>query len=143
MIATTFVQLFKDCGAAQDACDQSPGIDFVAQSIQYGAYSALNRATKTPKLYFRDTGLACYLTKYPTAETAMNGTIESVKCTVYLTLSIYELIYKITFLFYLPLNNHFRFHNRFVDSIRILTACLRHVRASATTAAYKSGNSFD
>lgn len=35
--------------------------------------SALTRATKTPKIYFRDTGLVCFLTKYPSAETAMNG----------------------------------------------------------------------
>ncbi len=30
--------------------------------------SALKRATKTPKLYFRDTGLACYLTRWVTAD---------------------------------------------------------------------------
>lgn len=30
--------------------------------------SALNRAIKTPKLYFRDTGLACYLTRWLTAD---------------------------------------------------------------------------
>lgn len=35
--------------------------------------SALRRAIKTPKLYFRDTGLVCFLTKYPSPETAMNG----------------------------------------------------------------------
>ena len=35
--------------------------------------SALNRAIKTPKLYFRETGLVCYLTRYPNYETAMNG----------------------------------------------------------------------
>ena len=35
--------------------------------------SALSRAIKTPKLYFRDTGLVCYLTKYLTPELAMNG----------------------------------------------------------------------
>lgn len=38
---------------------------------------ALKRAIKTPKLYFRDTGLACYLTRWLTADTlaygAMNG----------------------------------------------------------------------
>ncbi len=28
---------------------------------------------KTPKLYFYDTGLVCYLTKWSSAETAMNG----------------------------------------------------------------------
>lgn len=37
--------------------------------------SALTRAIKTPKMYFRDTGLVCFLTKYQTAETAMNGAL--------------------------------------------------------------------
>lgn len=41
--------------------------------------SALKRAIKTPKLYFRDTGLVCYLTKWMTPETlkagAKNGNI--------------------------------------------------------------------
>ena len=35
--------------------------------------SALNRAIKTPKLYFRDTGLCCYLTRWLTPETLKNG----------------------------------------------------------------------
>ena len=39
--------------------------------------SVLHRAIKTPKIYFRDTGLAAYLTRWLTAETlamgAMNG----------------------------------------------------------------------
>lgn len=35
--------------------------------------SVLNRAIKTPKLYFRDTGLACYLTRWLTPETLANG----------------------------------------------------------------------
>ena len=35
--------------------------------------SALKRAIKTPKLYFRDTGLCCYLTRWLTAETLKNG----------------------------------------------------------------------
>ena len=30
--------------------------------------SALNRAIRTPKIYFRDTGLACYLTRWLTAD---------------------------------------------------------------------------
>ena len=41
------------------------GIVFLLQP--YNA-SALNRAIKTPKLYFRDTGLACYLTRWLTAD---------------------------------------------------------------------------
>lgn len=41
--------------------------------LQPFSNSALKRAIKTPKLYFRDTGLVCFLTKYQTADTAMNG----------------------------------------------------------------------
>jgi predicted AAA+ superfamily ATPase len=35
--------------------------------------SVLNRAIKTPKLYFRDTGLCSYLTRWLTPETLKNG----------------------------------------------------------------------
>lgn len=35
--------------------------------------NALNRAIKTPKLYFRDTGLCSYLTRWLTPETLKNG----------------------------------------------------------------------
>lgn len=35
--------------------------------------SALNRANRTPKLYFRDTGLCCYLTRWLTPDTLKNG----------------------------------------------------------------------
>lgn len=35
--------------------------------------SALARAVKTPKIYFRDTGLCCYLTRWLTPETLKNG----------------------------------------------------------------------
>ena len=35
--------------------------------------SVLNRAVKTPKVYFRDTGLAAYLTRWLTPETLANG----------------------------------------------------------------------
>ncbi len=35
--------------------------------------SALSRAIKTPKLYFRDTGLCCYLTRWLTPDTLKNG----------------------------------------------------------------------
>jgi predicted AAA+ superfamily ATPase len=41
------------------------GIVFLLQP--YSA-SALNRAIKAPKIYFRDTGLACYLTRWLTAD---------------------------------------------------------------------------
>lgn len=35
--------------------------------------SVLSRAIKSPKLYFRDTGLACYLTRWLTPDTLKNG----------------------------------------------------------------------
>lgn len=35
--------------------------------------SALKRAIRSPKLYFRDTGLCCYLTRWLTPETLKNG----------------------------------------------------------------------
>lgn len=37
--------------------------------------SVLNRAIKTPKIYFRDTGLACYLTRWLTAEALKNSAV--------------------------------------------------------------------
>lgn len=37
--------------------------------LQPYSASALSRAIKTPKIYFRDTGLACYLTRWLTPET--------------------------------------------------------------------------
>ena len=49
---------------------EASGIIYILQPF---SNSALNRAIKTPKVYFRDTGLVCYLTRYPTPETAMNG----------------------------------------------------------------------
>ncbi len=35
--------------------------------------NVLKRTIKTPKLYFYDTGLVCYLTKWSSAQTVMNG----------------------------------------------------------------------
>ncbi len=49
---------------------EASGIIYILQPF---SNSALTRAIKTPKLYFRDTGLVCYLTKYLTAANAMNG----------------------------------------------------------------------
>lgn len=48
------------------------GIVYILQP--YSA-NALNRAIKTPKLYFRDTGLACYLTKWLTADALKNSAV--------------------------------------------------------------------
>ncbi|MDD3367676.1 MAG: ATP-binding protein [Lachnospiraceae bacterium] len=49
---------------------EASGIVYIMQPY---TNSALHRVIKTPKIYFRDTGLVCFLTKYQTAETAMNG----------------------------------------------------------------------
>ena len=49
---------------------ETSGILYLLQPF---SNSALTRAIKTPKLYFCGTGLACYLMRYPTPETAMNG----------------------------------------------------------------------
>lgn len=48
------------------------GIVYILQP--YSA-SALNRAIRTPKIYFRDTGLACYLTKWLTADALKNSAV--------------------------------------------------------------------
>ena len=48
------------------------GIVYILQP--YSA-NALNRAIKTPKIYFRDTGLACYLTRWLTAEALKNSAV--------------------------------------------------------------------
>lgn len=51
--------------------------------------SALNRAIKSPKLYFRDTGLVCFLTRWLTPETARNGNMSGA---LYETFVVNELI---------------------------------------------------
>ena len=51
--------------------------------------SSLNRAIKSPKLYFRDTGLVCYLTRWLTPETARNGNMSGA---LYETFVVNELI---------------------------------------------------
>ena len=48
------------------------GIVYILQP--YSA-SALNRAIRTPKIYFRDTGLACYLTRWLTADALKNSAV--------------------------------------------------------------------
>lgn len=49
---------------------EASGLIYILQPF---SNSALRRAIKTPKFYFRDTGLVCFLTKYQSPETAMNG----------------------------------------------------------------------
>lgn len=48
------------------------GIIYLLQP--YGA-GALSRAIKSPKIYFRDTGLACYLTRWLTADALKNSAV--------------------------------------------------------------------
>ena len=48
------------------------GIVYILQPYSAGA---LSRAIKTPKLYFRDTGLACYLTRWLTADALKNSAV--------------------------------------------------------------------
>ena len=48
------------------------GIVYILQP--YSA-SALNRAIRTPKIYFRDTGLACFLTRWLTADALKNSAV--------------------------------------------------------------------
>ena len=48
------------------------GIVFLLQPY---SSNALNRAIKTPKLYFRDTGLACFLTRWLTADAMKNSAV--------------------------------------------------------------------
>ena len=48
------------------------GIVYILQPY---STSVLNRAIKTPKIYFRDTGLACYLTRWLTAEALKNSAV--------------------------------------------------------------------
>ncbi len=48
------------------------GIVYILQPY---SSSALNRAIKTPKIYFRDTGLACYLTRWLTADALKNSAV--------------------------------------------------------------------
>ena len=48
------------------------GIIYILQPYSAGA---LNRAIRTPKIYFRDTGLACYLTRWLTPEALKNSAV--------------------------------------------------------------------
>lgn len=49
---------------------EASGIVYILETF---ANSALKRVIKTPKMYFRDTGLAAYLTRWLTPETLANG----------------------------------------------------------------------
>ena len=43
--------------------------------LQPYSANALNRAIRTPKIYFRDTGLACFLTRWLTADALKNSAV--------------------------------------------------------------------
>ena len=47
----------------------------IIYTLQPYSSRALTRAIKTPKIYFRDTGLVCYLTKWLTAEALKNSAV--------------------------------------------------------------------
>ncbi len=49
---------------------EASGIIYILEPF---SNSALNRIVKTPKMYFRDTGLVAYLTRWLTPETLANG----------------------------------------------------------------------
>lgn len=50
--------------------------------------NVLKRTIKTPKLYFYDTGLVCYLTKWSSPETAMNGAMSGALLETYVVSEI-------------------------------------------------------
>lgn len=65
--------------------------------------NVLKRTVKTPKLYFYDTGLVCYLTKWSSSETAMNGAMSGALLENYTVSEIqksYQNVGKETFLYY-------------------------------------------
>ena len=68
--------LARDVGISQPTADRWLSI-LLASNIVYLLKPYFNnitkRAVKTPKLYFLDTGLAAYLTRWNTAETLKNG----------------------------------------------------------------------
>ena len=60
-------------------CGQMVNVAEIARDLHPYSNNLLKRLVKTPKIYFYDTGLVCYLTKWSSAETlesgAMNGAI--------------------------------------------------------------------
>ena len=65
--------------------------------------NVLKRTIKTPKLYFYDTGLVCYLTKWSSAETTMNGAMNGALLENYVVSEIqksYQNVGKEAYLYY-------------------------------------------
>ncbi len=66
----------KDIGISNDTVKRWISIlqtSRIIYLLQPYANSHLKRAIKTPKIFFMDTGLAAYLTRWPTPETMANG----------------------------------------------------------------------
>lgn len=65
-------EIGKDMGTVKNWISilEASGIVYILEPY---TPSVLKRAIKTPKLYFRDTGLAAYLTRWLTPETLANG----------------------------------------------------------------------
>lgn len=65
--------------------------------------NVLKRTIKTPKLYFYDTGLVCYLTKWSSFETALNGAMNGALLENYVISEIqksYQNVGKESYLYY-------------------------------------------
>ncbi len=73
-----YANIASDVGVAEPTIKswisilERTGIVFLLQP--YSA-SALSRAIKSPKIYFKDTGLACYLTRWLTADALKNSAV--------------------------------------------------------------------
>lgn len=65
-------EIGKDAGTIRNWISilEASGIIYILEPY---TPSVLKRAIKTPKIYFRDTGLAAYLTRWLTPETLANG----------------------------------------------------------------------
>ena len=71
-----FKSIADDCGIAQVTAKNWMNIlERLGIAFCLHAYSnnVLKRTIKAPKLYFADTGLVCYLTRWSSPETAMSG----------------------------------------------------------------------
>lgn len=73
-----YTNIANDIGISKDTVKLWIGIlvkTDIVYLLQPYYNSHLNRAIKSPKIYFRDTGLACFLTSWLTPETLRNGAI--------------------------------------------------------------------
>lgn len=73
-----YTNIANDIGVSTDTVKLWIGIlvkTDIVYLLQPYYNSHLNRAIKSPKVYFRDTGLACFLTSWLTPDTLKNGAI--------------------------------------------------------------------